>query len=150
MYFDNKFSHLCKNLSDDKVIKTDEKIFNTLVDLAVFAAIIAIDKGRGRTVVEKNGSEIPERIFINQGKDGLVYMIALMETKEPYVLKDDKKCWRIFQEYVNTGMSEISGWLSDNPTDATGVDTLLGFITEKASVLLDSNSDYLEIPNIKF
>lgn len=145
-YFDSKYTNLCSKLADEKIIKTGDKIFSTLLDLAVFAAIIAINKGR--TQLEKNGNEIPDRIFTNNNKEGLVYMIALLETKDPYILKDDRACWKIFQEYANTGMSEISGWLTDNPTDITGVDTLLNSIAEKASQLLDKNE--AQIPDIEF
>ncbi|ELP5695797.1 hypothetical protein ACM93F_003604 [Enterobacter ludwigii] len=147
-YFDSKYSSICNKLADEKVIKTGDKIFNTLMDLAVFSAIVAINKGP--TAVEKNGSEIPDRIFINNNKEGLIYMIALMDTKDPYILKDDRLCWKIFQEYANTGMSEIAGWLTDNPTDITGVDTLLNVIADKASKLLDIEEGSKQIPDIEF
>lgn len=148
IYIDKKYSNLCAQLVDDKVVQTGEKIFNTYMDLSIFSAMIAMEKGR--IPVENNGTEIPDRVFYNNQKEGLVYLIALLETKDPYVLKDDKQCWRIFQEYVNTGMSEISSWLIDNPTDDTGVDTLLNSIAEKASALLNTETQSGDIPEIDF
>ncbi|WP_395301156.1 hypothetical protein V1599_05565 [Enterobacter sp. ECC-175] len=147
-YFDNKYSIISAKLADEKVVKTGDKIFNSFVDLAVFAAIVAINKTP--TPIEKNGREIPDRIFISNHKEGLVYMIALMDTKDPYILKDERKCWKIFQEYANTGMSEIAGWLTDNPTDITGVDTLLNIIANRASNLLDIEEISQQLPDIDF
>ncbi|MGN8163828.1 hypothetical protein ACTJKZ_14840 [Pantoea sp. 22096] len=148
IFIDRKYSSICTKLVDDKVINTGEKIFKTYMDLAIFAAMVAVNKGK--TPLENPGPEIPESVFFNNQKDGLVYLIALLDTKDPYILKDDKMCWKIFQDYVNTGMSEISGWLIESATDATGVDTLLNYIASKAVGLLDMQRDMSEIPIIDF
>lgn len=148
VFFDKKYTNICSLFAEDKVALTDEKIFKTNMDLAVFAAILAV--GKSRVPVEVNGSEIPDRVFYNNQKEGIVYLIALLDTEDPYVLKDDKQCWKIFQEYVNCGMKEISGWLVDNPIDAAGVDTLLNEIMQKASKLIIGKEQTAEVPEIDF
>lgn len=148
VYIDRQYSSIFSRLADDKVVNTGEKIFNNYMELAIFAAIIAV--GKGGTLLKNNGPEIPDRVFYHNGKEGVVYLIALLDSKDPYILKDDKRCWKIFQEYVNSGMSEISGWLIENPMDVTGVDTLLNSIAERASQLLDEGCMTGELPEIDF
>ncbi|TPE16802.1 hypothetical protein FJP62_08500 [Pantoea vagans] len=148
IFIDRKYSSVCTKLVDDKVTNTGERIFKTYMDLAIFAAMIAVNKGK--TSLENNGPEIPESVFINNQKEGLVFLIALLDSKDPYILKDEKLCWKIFQDYVNTGMSEISGWLIENATDVTGVDALLNCIAFKAVGLLDMHRDMGDIPIIDF
>lgn len=148
VYIDRQFSAICSRFVDDKVANTGDKVFNSYMELAIFAAMIAV--GKSTIPLLNNGPEIPDRVFYNNGKEGVVYLIALLHTSDPYILKDDKQCWKIFQEYVNTGMSEIAGWLIENPTDVTGVDTLLNAIAVKASYLLDLDANLGEIPEIEF
>jgi len=148
IFIDRKYSSICTKLVDDKIINTGEKIFKTYMDLAVFAAMVAVNKGKAP--LENAGPEIPESVFFNNNKEGLVYLIALLDTKDPHILKDDKMCWKIFQDYVNAGMSEISGWLIESATDPTGVDTLLNCIASKAVQLLDMDRGVGKVPIIDF
>lgn len=148
VFIDRKYNGLCTRLVDDKIVSTGEKIFNIYMDLAIFAALVAVNKGR--TPIDNNGPEIPDRVFFNNEKEGLIYLISLLDTRDPYILKDEKQCFKIFQEYVNTGLSEISGWLTENATDATGVDTLLNIIAEKASQLLYPGEICEDLPAIDF
>ena len=144
VYIDKKFSKLCALFVEEKDNKTGEKTFRTYMDLALFAALVSFDKPNIK--VENNGTEIPDSVFFNNKKEGIVYLIALLETKDPYVFNDDRKCWKIFEGYVNAGLFEISGWLEDNPTDISGTDTLLNNIAEKASLLVSKLDDEIELP----
>lgn len=144
IYIDKKYTNLCRQFCDDRDAKTQEKTFRTYMDLAVFAALVGFQKERIK--VENNGPEIPDSVFFNNRQEGLVYLFALIETEDPYILKEDRQCWKIFEDYVNAGMYEIAGWLADNPTDAFGTDTLLNAIAEKATALIDQESESIDIP----
>lgn len=144
VYIDKKFSKICSFFVDEKDNKTGEKTFKTYMDLAVFSALVGFSKPS--LSVENNGTEIPDSVFFNNKKEGIVYLIALLETKDPYIFNDERKCWKIFEGYVNAGLLEISGWLEDNPTDISGTDTLLNNIAEKASLLVSKLDDDIELP----
>jgi len=101
-------------------------IFSTIMDLLIFAAGIGFSLKR-RSPVPTGGKGVPIRIFENNQKDGLIYMLALAATEDPKSLlpEHDEKTAMIFEEYAAAGLEEIQMWLNANATDIDGVQTLM-------------------------
>lgn len=112
-----------------------EKPFKFLYEAAVFAAMVAVDKGVWEPLDPKSrGQEIPDRIFSNNGYGGLIYLTALQYEKSSDIFTDerDAEIWRIFEGYCSAGFTEIESWVQDNPTEVAHDKTLIAKISEKA------------------
>ena len=57
--------------------------------------------------------------------------------------------WRIFEGHAKSGLSLIAGWRQENPTDVSGLETLLEKINTKARALLHEDGSKKDI-DIKF
>jgi len=113
-------------LTDPKFTETGEPVFKTIMELLIFAAGIGFSSKR-RTPVSSSGKAVPYRIFKNNEKDGYLYLLALAETKNSECLgpDDNDMVAQIFEEYAAGGLEEITDWLNDNPTDGSGVHSLI-------------------------
>ena len=114
-----------------------ERPFSTMYDVAIFAAMVAVDSDRFDSLEsDERGQEIADRIFIQNDRHGLIYMLALAHENSSDVLSDERgdDIWRIFEGYAKAGLGIIEGWLQDNPIDL-GDKTLIAKITEKAKIL---------------
>ena len=114
-----------------------EKPFSTMYDVAIFAAMVAIDSDRFDPLEsDERGQEIADRIFIQNDRHGLIYMLALAHENSSVVLSDERgdDIWRIFEGYAKAGLGIIEGWLQDNPVDV-GDKILIAKITEKAKLI---------------
>jgi dnd system-associated protein 4 len=110
----------------------NKSIFVYLKDLMVFAATLGYSKGVRKPVLGDTIS-IDLDTYSSDGKDGFIYLLALLETKDPMCLKDFQlhDSVRIFEEYCNSGLSIIDEWLESNPGDPTGIDTILNKVYEE-------------------
>jgi dnd system-associated protein 4 len=115
-----------ERLTDPKFTDTGEAIFTTIMDLLVFASGIGLHLKR-RTPVPSSGKGIPIRIFENNQNDGYIYLVALADKREPTILatENDDEIVKIFEEYAAAGLEEIALWLRENPTDISGIQTLI-------------------------
>lgn len=138
---DDQFASIVDKLSTATDPATRARTFDTNMDLMVFAAMIGWDSGRGPAEAEKrSGLEINDATFENRRFDGAVYLTALQHQRSGEILRDtnDVECWRIFEGYARTGFAIIDQWLMDNPSDASGVDTLIAAMKRRAVALRES------------
>lgn len=111
-------------------------IFQTYMDVMVFAATIGYQIGEMDSVERGDrGPEIYSDIFENRDKSGIAYLLAIHETGEGDILRDERQqeCWQILEGYAARGLREIENWLVDAATDVDGVNTLLNRMKEWAS-----------------
>ena len=84
----------------------------------LFAAMVG--KRAGRQVKRKgNGGEVESNYFKspNFNKEGVVYLIGLLDSEDPKVLANGAPdCWKLFEKYCNGGMEIISEWLETAET----------------------------------
>jgi dnd system-associated protein 4 len=120
---------LVERLTSAKMTEVGTPVFETIMDLLIFAASVGFAVGR-RSPVPVSGKAVPVRIFENNNKEGYIFMLALAETKDPSVLavENDDETVRIFEEYAAGGLEEIASWLAANPTDISGVQALISRI----------------------
>ena len=114
-----------------------ERPFSTMYDVAIFAAMVAVDQDRyDELKTDERGQEIADRIFVQNDRHGLIYMLALAHENSSEVLSEERgdDLWRIFEGYAKAGLGIIEGWLQDNPIDLRDK-TFIAKITEKAKKL---------------
>ena len=118
-----------------RLMLDDKSIFSFLKDLMVFAAMVGYDLNEKKPL-DGETIKITLETYSSDGKDGAIYLLALMEKKDALILKDDNlhDAITIFEQYCNAGLYEIAKWLDENPGDPIGVDTLLRKILEKVQI----------------
>lgn len=132
---------LFERLVDRQVADARRSIFKTNIDLTVFAAMVGFSRSRLVELKERT-NEIPERVFVNQNIDGLVYLVAVLHEKSGDMLRErnESAAWQIFEQYANGGMEVIREVFAENPNDFDGVSSLLSFIKEEAILLGESST----------
>lgn len=142
---DPKHTALLESLCERKAANTNRPVFKTFIDLIVFSAMIGFSRGRLSPLSERV-NEIPQRVFHNQGVDGLIYLIAVMHANsgEMFREKNESDAWQIFEQYANGGLEIISEILAENPNDFDGVSSLLNFIKEEAIAQLSVDPGEVE------
>lgn len=113
-------------LTSQKYTETETPVFQTIMDLLIFAAGVGVQQKR-RTAVPSTGRGIPVRIFEGNQKDGYLYLVALATKQDPSALEavNDDETAKIFEEYAAGGLEQIAEWLSKDGGDFSGVGTLL-------------------------
>jgi dnd system-associated protein 4 len=135
VWLPTEHSELLERLAKSTAKSPRKPLFATYMHLMVFAAMVGHSISRKRDVLGTGrGSEISESAFLNNGLDGVVYLIALQEYEDGEILREgkDQECWRVIEQYAAVGLDEIASWLLDNPTDSDGVSTILNKIKEAA------------------
>ncbi|MBE0470967.1 MAG: DNA phosphorothioation-associated protein 4 [Methyloprofundus sp.] len=114
-----------------RLTSDNKSIFQYNKDLMVFAALVGFSHSEKRPL-SGDCIDIILDTYSTDQKDGFIYLLGLLETKDPKVLKDNnlKDCIRVFEEYCNAGLYVITDWLSSEPGDPNGIDTLLKKIYE--------------------
>jgi dnd system-associated protein 4 len=113
IFFPEKHGQLVKDLTNN-ISHTLPPIFPNLRDLMLFAAMVGkkYDQPGER---KGNGGEVEANYFASQNfnKDGVVFLLGLLDLSGPEVLKDGaKECWDLFEQYCAGGMDIIQQWLS--------------------------------------
>ena len=116
LHLDEQFSDTINKLFDEKDKVTGERLFPTLVDLMVFAAMVGrdtFDDCKGVKVSAK-GREISSDVVQNQNRDGIAYLLALDGNKDRNILREenDKEMWDYLQNYAFLGLQQIETWLN--------------------------------------
>ena len=94
-------------LAVQKIPPADRSIFPTIRELLCFAALLGYSEGRRIPLDGNAGKEdISYQQFERGDAEDLIYLIALVETKDPEILKDgaESRCAEIFEEYANGGL----------------------------------------------
>ncbi len=113
LYFSEQYKPLVEDLCNRSVQPDLNEIFPRYRDLMLFAAMIGKRYDR-RSDRKGNGGEVESNYFKSTGfnKEGVVYLLGLLERDDPAVLKDGASdCWKLFEQYCNGGMEIISEWL---------------------------------------
>lgn len=112
-----------------------EATFATIMDLLIFAAGVGF-KSKRREAVPSSGKGIPFAIFERNQKDGYIYIMALAETQTAGSLASEvvEGAIQTFEEYAAGGLEIIQAWLNENPTDVSGVQTLLSQLTRELEI----------------
>ena len=113
LYFSEEYEGLVKELCDKSVRPELNAVFPRYRDLMLFAAMVG--KSKGRLADRKGkGGEVESNYFksANYNKEGIVYLLGLLDTEDPEVLKGGApECWKNFERYCNGGMEIIQEWL---------------------------------------
>lgn len=99
---------------------TGKSIFPTIKDLLCFSAMLGFSEKRRVPLDRSEGVEdIMYEIFQRTQSDDFVYMLALAETKDVGVFRDDatEDFVEIFEEYANGGLETIKSWLKEFPDE---------------------------------
>lgn len=112
IYFPEKHKMLVEELCTKKSAQS-QQIFPLYRDLMLFAAMVGkrLDRKAERV---GNGGEVESNYFSSRGfnKEGVIYLLGLLEFENPDVLKDGAPdCWKLFEQYCSGGMDIISDWL---------------------------------------
>ena len=113
LYFSKEYKTLVEELCTKSVQPELGEIFPLYRDLMLFAAMTGKRYDR-KSARKGNGGEVESNYFKSTGfkKEGVVYLLGLLENDDPSVLKDGASdCWKLFEQYCNGGMEIISGWL---------------------------------------
>lgn len=152
IYISQEFSELVKILSKNNISETGLSVFKTNMHLTVFSALLgqSLDEDYSCYIVKNQGSEIPERIFINNQMDSAVYLLALHAKKDGDILreKNDNESWKITEQYAERGFKELNNWFLDRP-GSSEVDVILNKMKEVAVSLLEEDEE-IDINEIKF
>lgn len=128
----------------DSLVNTSPAIFQHIKDLMVFAAMIGFSKQR-KEPITSNTIPITMHTYSNDQQDGLIYMIALLHTKDGNCLRDEELMDSIktFEEYCRGGLLEIQSWVNQNPTE-NPIEILLSKINEQFSRHAESTTAKLK------
>lgn len=107
----NVHEELVQNLAVRKLPDTERALFPTIRELLCFSALLGYSEGRRLPLDRDKGVEdVSYQQFERGDAEDLIYLIALAETKNPEILKDDEegRCAEIFEEYANGGLEIIA------------------------------------------
>lgn len=130
-----KYEGVVEKLCIRKNPHTQKPLFGFNKDLMVFAAMVGYTHDVTEDL-EPDGIQIVLHTYATDEKDGFIYLLALLETKDAICLKDNNivESVKYFESYCNGGLSVIKGWLDDNPGDADALDTLIDKTFERVSL----------------
>jgi dnd system-associated protein 4 len=126
---------LVERLTNPRISETGAPVFPTIMDLLIFAAGVGLTVKR-RIAVPSTGKAVPYRIFENNQKDGYIFLVALAEKENAAILavENDDEIIKIFEEYAAGGLEQTATWLNENPTDISGVQSLIAKIQAQIPV----------------
>ena len=111
IYRSRVYEDLVQKLAIQKVPGTERTLFPTLREVLCFAALLGFSEKRRLPLDRSQGVEdISYQQFEREAPAiDLVYSLALAETQNVEVLKEDneRECAEIFEEYANGGLAII-------------------------------------------
>src|SRR5690606_35499466 len=112
VYIDSKYRPLVELLAVNPVSQTRKAVFDTNMDLYVFAAMVGSQDISSDSYEFTKGNEIPDSVFRNNNFDGLIYLLALTDRKNADILRENSEpeCWAISERYAFAGFEEINNW----------------------------------------
>ena len=123
---------------------TGNTIFPNLFSLMIFAAMVGrhYKDSCSNVKVESRINEIPDRIFIGNNLDGIVYLLALDSTKDGEILREgnENELWKYLENFAMLGMQEIDLWLKEKPY-LKAHDVILFFMKIEATKAVDKDTE---------
>ena len=137
-----EYEHVVELLCTRKTASSGRPLFEFNKDLMVFAAMVGFTHNKKKSI-SKDAIQIVLGTYASDEKDGYIYLLALLESKDITILKDERldDCIKIFESYCNGGLSIIDTWLSENPHDFEGTTTLVDQINQELSKNEDNGVD---------
>jgi len=110
---DRSVANIPEELTDGGERRGGVKLFNTLAEVLVFAAILGKSHGRKKPIEEARPNPIRFSIFQNTNLDSYVFLIAVNETAGYDILQDENlnDAIAIFESYAFGGLELISEWI---------------------------------------
>lgn len=145
IFFESRHDELVSSLVDE------ERCFSNNMELACFAATVGWKNGI--VTLNKRGKSAPESVFENNHRDGLVYAIGLIKSKDANCFRDDnvKECWAHFQNAVTCGMLIMEQWFFEHSSRSKREVILLKMLEKINETFTSSQlSDDDEAKNVIF
>lgn len=130
----SSFDAIVRRLADASHPITRQPIFPTFRDLLCFAATLGYETGTRLDLDQKCDDFVDGRVFAKDDLSmDLLYLIALAESRDVDILRDDKedKMIQIFEEYANGGLQVLETWLKEHPEDPNADKALLTALSAK-------------------
>ena len=132
LFFCEKNIEIVSRLSEVKDPETDKKLFDSFVQLAIFAGVWSVSKNLKPKKLVKRNREIPGSAIENGKFDKVIDIILLhlkkdVEVLDPIKTKDN---YLLFEQYVNSGLMDLKKFLKSEETDLTGLDKILTHLKE--------------------
>jgi len=130
---DSSFTNIIQQLID----KEQGGPFNTYMDLFCACAALGIKENIKREVTH-TGIEVQDRVWKNnQRLEKKIFLTALYDQKKAEILKDEDECYKIFETYVNGGLTVLEEIFSRHLDTQDAVDEL---ISKAAHMALENTS----------
>lgn len=114
---DARFESLEEKFCSTKGVSSNTKIFNTVKELMVFAALVGFELDEYKPIEAKaKTTPILLDTYATTGHDAYIYLLALARSKSLDILKDEnlKEAVNIFETYCNSGLIHIDNWIMKN------------------------------------
>lgn len=112
-----RFEVLEERLCSTKGAKNDARVFSTVKELMVFAALIGYQLDDYQPLESKvNSTPILLDTYATTGHDAYIYLLALAKEPSLDILKDEnlRDAIGIFEGYCNSGLKHIDDWVMSN------------------------------------
>jgi hypothetical protein len=158
LYFDENFVSHVSDFCREKHEITKKVTFVKNYDFMIFAALVGrhYHDSCADVEVKHSQNEIPDRIFYDNSKEGIAYLLALDAEKSGDILKEetDNECWKYLEKYAYLGCEKISTWIADRQDVNMDInDVILNKIMEIAAENIGqepSNGDSTDKDEIDF
>ena len=138
IFTDIKFVKLLEEIAPQKGSDT-EKTFTTIAQACCFAAALAFNEGKklDMKIKIKRGSEVRDNVLDNKAYKQQIDLLAMAVTGSHEILQDNEdnknKRYEIFQNFAHQGLELLTKYKANNPTDVTGIDTVINILQEQSS-----------------
>lgn len=135
---DESVSHIAEELaglSPDEARSRAPRIFPSMAEALVFAALIGFKAKRREEIIKPRSNPIASQIFESAQINGYVFLIGVASSKDIDVLRDEsvQEAVLAFEEYAFGGFSEIQHWMEKGAS--TLFDTIINEMSEVAGEL---------------
>ncbi|CCN82729.1 conserved hypothetical protein [Vibrio nigripulchritudo SFn27] len=117
VYRDVRFESLEERFCSTKGAESDTRIFKTVKELMVLAALVGYQLGEYEPLKSKtHATPIKLGTYAKTGHDAYIYLIALAKEPSLDMLKDEnlRDAIGIFEGYCNSGLKHIDSWIMNN------------------------------------
>ncbi|EGR7943016.1 hypothetical protein [Vibrio vulnificus] len=114
---DARFETLEERFCSTKGAKSDSRVFSTVKELMVFAALVGYQLDDYQPLESKvNTTPILLDTYATTEHDAYIYLLALAKEPSLNMLKDEhlRDAIGIFEGYCNSGLKHIDSWIMNN------------------------------------
>lgn len=127
------YEPLFKRFTESQHPASGRPLFATLREFLCFLAVLGFHSGE-RLPLEGKLLELDGRVFdTNEQARDIVYLVALAGSRDADILLPDREdaAVSMFEEYIVSGMRELSLWLKECPDDHLGDQAILTALRRK-------------------